>query len=258
MSETSSVERLSDEIARGLERWIIQQGLQVGAKLPTEKALCERFGVSRAVIREAIARLKADGCIRTRQGSGAYLSALPGEASFRLVRDSSSLEVSDNRELREVLELRLIMEAGAAELAAIRRTPEDLVRMQSALSAMDVALSERVEAVADDDAFHVAIAMATQNPQLERFQVFMGRQLTESRRPTWGCAGHQLGLARQAQLEHQAVFDAIVRQDPVAARKAAQGHIQGAIKRFGLEVNGVGVREAGGTFMIKGDRHHGR
>lgn len=226
---------LSDEVARQLEGWILREGFQVGARLPTEKRLCERFGVSRAVIREAISRLKAEGCVRTRQGSGAYLASLPGEASFRLVRGGNDMPERLPRELADVFEMRYIMETGATELAAMRRSGDDIRRIAEALGKMEHALLAGDDAVAADDDFHVAIAAATRNPQLERFQVFMGFQLSQSRAPTWDRAGHATGRARQAQEEHQRIYDAIVAGDPVSAREAAAAHVEGAVSRLGLE-----------------------
>ncbi len=222
-------------MARQLEEWISHERLAPGAQLPTEKVLCERFGVSRAVIREAISRLKADGCVRTRQGSGAYVAALPGQGSFRLVGDPSGADGSLPREVSDVFELRYLIETGSAALAAMRRNAEDLERMRQALERMNEALESGGDAVADDDAFHVAVAAATRNPQVERFQGFMARHLSESRAPTWSTSGHFKGWAEQAQEEHQRIFDAIAAGDPLAAREAAAAHLIRAARRLGLD-----------------------
>lgn len=227
--------RLSDHVAQQLERWMLAEQFAPGVQLPTEKVLCERFGVSRAVIREAIARLKADGCVQTRQGSGAFVAALPGEGSFRLVPSGRDAEQALPQEVSDVFEFRYLMETGAAELAAARRTSVDLERMLAALERMRSALAEQRDAVGDDDEFHVAVAAATQNPQLERFQAFMGRQLSASRAPTWNQAGHASGRAMQAQLEHERIYEAIRAGDPVAARRAAAQHLVWAARRLGLE-----------------------
>jgi GntR family transcriptional repressor for pyruvate dehydrogenase complex len=238
--------RLSDAVARQLEGWISEQGLQSGAQLPTEKVLCERFGVSRAVIREAVSRLKADGCVTTRQGSGAYVAARPGQGSFRLVRASSGTHASRSAEISggevsDIFELRYLVEAGAAELAAQRRSDDDLARMAGALQRMAQALVAGADAVSDDDAFHVAVAAATQNPQIERFQVFMGQQFSDSRAPTWSPEGHRIGRAREAQAEHARIFEAIAAGDALAARAAAAAHLLGAARRLGLDVRRWGA-----------------
>lgn len=228
--------RLSDSVARRLEAWISAERLPSGAQLPTEKVLCERFGVSRAVIREAISRLKADGCVTTRQGSGAYVAARPGQASFRLVRADGAAALAADKEIADIFELRYLVEAGAAELAAQRRCGADLERMEQALRRMAAALETGADAVADDDAFHVAVAAATHNPQIERFQMFMGQQFSDSRAPTWSAEGHRTGRAQEAQAEHQRIFDAIVAGDALAARAAAVAHLTRAARRLGMDL----------------------
>lgn len=237
MNQATQIERparLSDAVARQLEDWISAQGLGPGAQLPTEKALCERFAVSRAVIREAISRLKADGCVRTRQGSGAYVAARPGQGVFRLPQPLS-LAQDVSGEVADVFELRYLFETGASAMAAERRTEQDLARMRAALFEMRKAVVGADDAVADDDAFHLAVAEATGNTQLARFQVFMCRQMSGSRGPTWSVAGHRAGRAQEAQYEHERIFDAILARDPAAARDAAATHLICAARRLGLD-----------------------
>mgnify|MGYP001422115676 CR=1 FL=1 len=220
--------RLGDEIAERLDAWIREQGLPPGAQLPTEKELCERFGVSRPVIREAIARLKAEGIVRTRQGSGAFVAEPP--EVFRL-----PLPDALPQDAAEVFELRYVVETGAAALAAERRDADDLERIAAALDHMRAALTTHADAAGHDDAFHAAIAAATHNRALARFAQFMGQQFARSRRPTWSEAGHRSGRAREAQDEHQRIFDAIAAGDAAAARQAAAAHLTGAARRLGLD-----------------------
>lgn len=220
--------RLGDEIAERLDAWIREQGLPPGAQLPTEKALCERFGVSRPVVREAIARLKAEGCVRTRQGSGAYVAERP--EVFRLPLPDGLPQDAD-----EVFELRHLVETGAAALAAERRDEQDLQRIAAALGRMRTALEAHADAAGDDDAFHAAIADATHNRALARFAQFMGQQFAHSRKPTWSMGGHAAGRAREAQDEHERIYQAIVAGDPTAARRAAAAHLTGAARRLGLD-----------------------
>lgn len=221
-------QRLGDEIAARLDAWIREQGLPPGAQLPTEKALCDRFGVSRPVIREAIARLKAEGSVRTRQGSGAFVSERP--EVFRL-----PLPDALPQDAAEVFELRYVVETGAAALAAERRDEHDLQRIAATLAQMQAALDSHADAAGHDDAFHAAIAEATHNRALARFAQFMGQQYARSRRPTWSEAGHASGRAREAQDEHQRIFDAIAAGDAAMARQAAAAHLTGAARRLGLD-----------------------
>lgn len=222
--------RLSDTLARQIEDWIRDQGMVPGAQLPTEKLLCERFGVSRAVVREAISRLKAEGCVETRQGLGAFVAARPGQGSFRLLREAEATP----DEFAEVFEMRCLVETGAAELAARRRSQTDLERLAAALAQMERALAGDVDGASADDAFHVAIATATGNGQLARFLAFMGRQFSESRQPTWDASGLRSGRAAEAQAEHRRIFEAIRAQDGEAAREAARAHLVSAARRLGV------------------------
>lgn len=222
--------RLSDRVSSQIEAWIRELGLAPGTQLPTEKVLCERFGVSRAVVREALSRLKAEGCVETRQGLGAFVAANPGETSFRLVRE---LEAGGD-DAADIFELRCMVESGAAELAALRRSEEDLQRIGRALAVMEQAVASGSGGAVSDDAFHLAIAAASGNRQLERFLAYMGRQFSDSRLPTWNEDGHCSGRAAQAQAEHRRIFEAICKGEAAQAGLAARVHLTAAACRLGV------------------------
>lgn len=226
--------RLSDRVSSQIEAWISERGLAPGTQLPTEKVLCERFGVSRAVVREAISRLKAEGCVETRQGLGAFVAAAPGEGSFKLMREVDP----DAGGAADIFELRCMVESGAAELAAMRRTEADLLRIGSALEEMEQALVTGDGGSVTDDAFHLAIAAASGNRQLERFLAYMGRQFSASRVPTWSEDGHRGGRAAEAQAEHRRIFEAIRSGDAVEAGVAARVHLTAAARRLGVVLRG--------------------
>src|SRR5215212_6904340 len=113
---SSTIERppvLSDQIVAVLERHIRSGKIAPGCRLPSERELCAEFGVSRMVVREAIARLKGDGYINTRQGFGASVPAQPGFLSYRLPA-TSRLSRDD---LSHIMELRFAVEVMATQLA---------------------------------------------------------------------------------------------------------------------------------------------
>ena len=222
--------RLAETLSLSLIGWLREGRLAPGDQLPTEKQLADQFAVSRAVVREAIARLKADGYVETRQGAGAFVSPQTSHGSFRLQEESTPA----SRHARNVFELRYVVELGCAELAARRRTPADLEALQAPLASMADALRSGAEAAADDDAFHRAVAAATHNPLVERFVEFMGAQFSESRLPTWNEEGRASGRARDAQIEHEALYEAIASGDAAAARLAAEVHLREAAKRLGI------------------------
>lgn len=226
--------QLSETVSKTIEQWIVDGVMAPGVKLPTEKTLSAEFGVSRAVVREAISRLKAEGYVASRQGAGAFVEARPGQASFRLdeAADSASAETTTH-----VFELRYIVETAAAALAASRRTDADLARMREALLRMRVAVAEGADGTQADDDFHVAIATATGNPALVRFIRFVGHQFFTSREPTWNAEGHATGRAEAAQAEHERMFEAIAAGDAAAAREAARVHMVEAARRVGIDTD---------------------
>ena len=240
MSEQSTLirpPRLADTLSVSLQRWVRDGRLTPGDQLPTEKQLAGQFGVSRAVVREAIARLKAEGYVETRQGLGAFVAPHAGNANFRIKAPGAG---AADASLQEVFELRCVMEAGIAEMAAVRRTQADLAALAAPLERMELALLSGQQATDDDDAFHRAIAAATHNPLVARFMEFMGAQVQESRIPTWDQSGHASGRAQAAQCGHRAMYAAIEAGDAGAARSAAVEHLRGAAERLGLDMEGVG------------------
>lgn len=211
---------LAADIGGLLEERIRSGRYAPGSRLPTEMGLAEEFGVSRAVVREAVARLKADGLVESRQGSGMSVAARPGLASFKLVAGSP-----EGNDLTHIFELRSLVETGAAELAARRRSSADLAAIYAALQGMAEAARLGADGAEDDDAFHQAIAAATHNPQIQRFIAYLGAQFSQSRRPTWDAEGHASGRAAAAQAEHERIYGAIAAGDGPRARAAAADHL---------------------------------
>lgn len=211
----------------------IQSGIYAAnTRLPAEQTLADNFKVSRPVIREAIARLKVDQILVTRKGSGAYVSDNPVGNAYRLTRSGQAGGPDIN--FQHVFELRYWAECAAAELAALRRTPNDLLAMRCALDDMDRCAGDFAAAGVADLAFHGAIAIATGNPYFSGFVDFLAHQLVETRRLAWeNSAQHATGPS-PAQQEHRQILAAIAAADPSAAREAARAHLLAASKRLGL------------------------
>ena len=199
---------------------------QPGTRLPTEMQLVERFAVSRAVVREAIARLKTDGFVESRQGSGAFVTAKPGLANFRI---DGQLQAAD---LAHVFELRGVIEVGMAELAAQRRTQADVAALDAAFMQMHQALEEGTDGAEADDAFHAAIATAAHNPYLAQFATFLAQHFSATRQLTWQPEARDSGSTLAAQAEHLDLLKTIRRGDTEAAGFAARRHIAGAAARY--------------------------
>jgi GntR family transcriptional repressor for pyruvate dehydrogenase complex len=126
-----AVEALPHRVAALLRREIASGEISPGNRLPTEQQLAERFGVSRNVVREAIAQLRADGVVEARQGIGAFVLAPEQRSAIRI--DGEALKNIENME--HLFELRRILETESAMLAATRRTDADLGRSRPPSSA---------------------------------------------------------------------------------------------------------------------------
>ncbi|MDZ4253929.1 MAG: FadR/GntR family transcriptional regulator [Sulfuritalea sp.] len=224
--------RLSEEVSGDLQRRIARGELKSGDRLPTEKALGEAFGVSRAVVREAIARLKADGLIETRQGSGAFVVDVPKTINLRFWQGAGA----ELDELRDIFELRAMVEAPVAELAAQRRDASDLQAMTAQLQAMDLAMASGEDGTEADDNFHIAMARATHNSYVSQLVEFLGRHFSDSRKLSWQGTRSELAHPHEAQNEHRTLFDAISRGDAEAARRCAQEHLRATAGRFGIKL----------------------
>lgn len=202
-----------------------------GEKLPTEHELIEEFGVSRTVIREAIANLKAGGLVTPRQGVGVFVSETPFSQPFVLEAGSGGALA----EAVAVLELRIALEVEAAGLAAARRDAEVLGAMRRALDAMDLAIAAGGEAIVPDLAFHRAIASGTGNYHFVNLFNYLGEYLVpRSRLNTSALAQESRGdYLRHINDEHLRVYEAIEAGDSEAARGAMRLHLVGSKQRLG-------------------------
>ena len=222
--------RLTREIAERIADEIATARLPPGAKLPTEQEMVAAMGVSRTVIREAVAALRAQGLIVTRQGAGAFVAADADRRPFQLAIDG----LPSIAEVLDVMELRASVEVEAAGLAAERAVPAARRRVASALKAIDAALDRGESAVAEDFAFHRAIAAATGNPQFAHFLEYLGRFIIP--RQSIRVAAHrpegQRAYLETFQREHAAIAAAIAERDVDTAREAMRNHLMNSQVRY--------------------------
>jgi DNA-binding FadR family transcriptional regulator len=222
--------RLTREIAERIADEIATARLPPGAKLPTEQEMVTAMGVSRTVIREAVAALRAQGLIVTRQGAGAYVAADADRRPFQLAIDG----LPSIAEVLDVMELRASVEVEAAGLAAERAAPAARRRVASALKAIDAALDRGESAIAEDFAFHRGIAAATGNPQFAHFLEYLGRFIIP--RQSIRVAAHrpegQRAYLETFQREHAAIAAAIAERDVDAAREAMRLHLANSQTRY--------------------------
>lgn len=215
------VEALRADIAEGAYR--------PGDRLPSEVQLTERFGVSRTVVREAVAGLRADRLVEPRQGAGVFVLEPPEEAP----RPFQILDLGKISSIIEMLELRVAVEMEAAALAATRRSPVQEERVLEACDEVQRLAGEGRGTSGADLAFHLAIADATNNPRFREFLEVMGVSAIPRSALRDGADGRSPEdyLARIC-AEHRKVADAISRGDPEAARAAMREHLTGSQQRY--------------------------
>ncbi|WP_332609780.1 FadR/GntR family transcriptional regulator [Achromobacter sp. ESBL13] len=222
---------LTEQVAQQIATDIADGVHPVGAKLPPGRVLADQYGVSAAVIREVTERLRAQGLIQSRQGSGSTVVSRTGGQGFQV---SSGIAV--NREqLANVYELRMELEGGAAALAALRRNAADLTAMAQALASLEAHLEHPEHGVEHDISFHVAIAAATHNRSYQDLLQYLNRQLRLAVSTARSNSRLHDGLTAAVHQEHVAVFEAIRARNPDRARQAAVRHLQQAATRLQLD-----------------------
>ena len=218
----SLFEQLADQIRSGR--------FAPGERLPTEQELTRAARVSRTVVREAVAALRAEGLVVTRQGVGAFVAAQAAEEPFPIGPE----RVQSLEEVLGVMELRLGVEVESAGLAAKRATRAQLRAIERSLETLEEAARAGGSAVDEDLALHRAIAEATGNPEFVRFLQFIGRHLIP-RRTVSGLTesmGGTKAYLRLLQEEHRRIVAAIRERDPRAAREAMRRHLTRSIERY--------------------------
>lgn len=219
---------LTDRIVAALVELIRGEGFQPGSRLPSEMNMASRFGVSRTVIREAISRLKSEGLVESRQGSGVFVRQGNMDAPFRIDPNI----VDSIQSVLQVVELRLALEGEIAGFAAKRCSATQVKAIIQALKQIEIDEQEGKDGVDADIAFHRSIAEATGNPQFLAIIEFLFNFLESATATMRNYEATKEELSREVKDEHAAIVDAISRRDPEAARTAARKHMEGAARRL--------------------------
>ncbi|QDD65380.1 FadR family transcriptional regulator [Herbaspirillum seropedicae] len=222
---------LADHVTSVLARQIRAGEFAPETRLPSEMELTERFSVSRTVIREAISRLKSEGLVGSRRGSGTVVLPVNPATPFRL-----DLDVDDGRDsiqaVLRVIELRRGVEGEMAALAAQRRTSAQNLAIQQALQAIDEAAAAGRDGVPEDFAFHAAISNASHNPLYTSLVQFLSQFLHAAIRVARMNEARSNEFVQQVRAEHAALAEAISAGDAAAARTAALRHMENSAQRL--------------------------
>ena len=219
--------RLADRAYAGIVEIINRDGLEVGDRLPSEARLAELFGMSRTIVREALVRLASDGITEARRGAGSYVKNRPSEqlgAHVPMAELSATLGT---------YEVRFVIEAEAARLAAQRRSPEQMAQINQRMVELRQALISSATAHDEDWALHRAIAEATANPAFVASFDLLHDEVEHILR-----AGLDISRARAPEVvlamvrEHEMIVDAIRAQDADGAALAMRWHLTQGRKRL--------------------------
>lgn len=222
---------LSAGMADGLRSQIDAGYYAPGDKLPTEPALMEKFGVSRTVVREAIAALRADGLVESRQGSGVFvIGPRQNDPGLRLFTAETD-KISD---IIEELELRIAIEVEASGLAAVRSSPAQEAEIQAQVDWYARLVAQGKPTDEADFRFHMAIATATNNARFRTFLEHIGRRMIPRVKFRSVMGGIDPLPSRDEPIlqEHRDIAEAILARDPDKAREAMRRHLVTGIKRY--------------------------
>lgn len=217
--------KLSDIVYAKIAGRIRSGEYPVDSRLPTENDLAEALGVSRPIVREALARLRNDGVVMSRRGSGTYVQRVHDTAPHRMPPLTS---IAD---MKRCLEYRISLEGESAWHAALG-IAEDRLALTEAITLLDLDYENNVLEPEHDFGFHHAVALATGNRFFHETMAAMRETMITAMQITPNFVSQRAhdrlaGLHR----EHRAVYDAVMANDPEAARDAMRTHLTRAMQR---------------------------
>jgi GntR family transcriptional repressor for pyruvate dehydrogenase complex len=209
---------IQKSIILGIKELINFKNLEPGDKLPSERMLSEKFGVSRSNVREAIEKLEFYGLLFSKPQSGTFVANIGVIALNGMIDDILRLEDPD---FKSLVETRILLELKTVRLAAMRRTKEDLFQLKEALEAYKYKVENGKDAVQEDLLFHLAIAKASRNSTMNTFMLIITPEIITNFEKYHVCDSD---LSQKGIKEHQAIYDAILKQDVKLAKQKMKEH----------------------------------
>jgi GntR family transcriptional repressor for pyruvate dehydrogenase complex len=234
---------LSVEVAEDIKKQIQEEKLLPGAQLLTEAELCQKYEVSRTVVREAIVRLRSEGLLVSRQGVGVFVSSTNAATRFEVDWDS----IRTLPDTIAFLELRLAIEVESAGLCASRRTKAEAknIRQWMEKTALHSKDFDNAKLHYDFD-FHLAIAKATKNPHYYQLLLFLKPIIVPGVRLNAIVNGKsKVDYAHVIEDEHEAIVAAIEAGDEQAARESMRSHLVKSLERVRTLAASFGVQGQG-------------
>lgn len=219
------IESPVDKIVGQIKELVSTGDLEIGQKLPSERALAEHLDVGRSYVRDAIKKLEFYGVLRTSPQSGTYVVGVGINALQGLITDVLSFE---GHEFKSLVETRLLIECETAALAATRRTDSDIVELRDAFEAHRELILKGKPGVEADLLFHVKIAEASKNTVLQSLLMIITPDIINRYNKLNICTGDDL---QNTLLDHQNILNCIIEKDALGANSAMSNHLQ-AVSKF--------------------------
>ncbi|WP_087135059.1 transcriptional regulator GlcC, partial [Caballeronia arationis] len=243
--------QLADVVVERIEKLIVDGVLKQGQTLPSERRLTEKLGVSRTSLREGLKILRARGLIETSQGKGSFIAKLTAEPAQTPMMH---LLGSQPRTLYDLLEVREMLEAESARLAALRGTPADYILITRRYDEMVAAHPQETDASTHarlDHAFHLAICEASHNPVLVHTLATLNDLMLSSVFASVNNLYHREAQKRIIDRQHARLFNAVTGKLPEQARRAASQHIKSVRESF-TEIEQEEQRLVRSTLRLEG------
>lgn len=219
ISKSDNIE-LENSVIDKIRELINYKNLEPEDKLPSERMLSEKFGVSRGIVRGAIQKLEFYGLLKSIPQSGTFVANVGGIAMNGIIDDILQLEKPD---FKSLVETRILLELKTVKLASLRRTDEDLKKIKMALNAYAKKALNNQNAVQEDLLFHLAIAKAAKNSTLNTFMLSITPEIITNFAKYHVCDDD---LAMKGIAEHTAIYDAIKDQNTSLAKEKMKLHFK--------------------------------
>ncbi len=210
--------RIYEEIVRQIRTLISEGKLTSGDRLPPERELAERFKVSRPSVREALRTLESMGLIEIRLGEGTFVREISVDS---LVEPLALVILTQRAAVGELFEARRLLEPPIAGLAARRSTKEEIQEMERIIEEQAREVATGHTGLAQDAAFHAAIASSAHNRAITRIVHALIDLLTQSREESLQIPGRP----RRSHQDHRRILKAIQRRDAASAQRAMLDHL---------------------------------
>ncbi len=232
-----------DQIIKQIRELITSGQLKPGDRLPSERQLCEKLGVGRTHLRDAIRKLEFYGILKTMPQSGTFVAGMGLPALQVLITDMLNLQGND---FKSLIESRVILEENIVQLAAENRSDKDLLEIEKAMNEHKKKIMKNELAVDEDFLFHLKIADASKNSVLKSLMLIIVPDIMQYFKRHDVCRD---GLSEQAIAQHETIFQSIVERNTKQAGESLRIHLD-EISRYAKSLDKNAILGSNGSLVI--------